>query len=132
MNDKGAPDDVTVKGEVLPATIDEFDGWSDFDERPATGKNGTPSQVRTGRTLAESVAPGAAIKPGTRVSRLEIIREIGSGGMGTVYLARDLRLGRRVDQDLRGGGDPRERPQGERHGHRTAADGDRAEAPERR
>ena len=78
------------------ATVDELDAWSDFDDRPSTGKSGSPSQIRTGRTLAESVAPGAAIKPGTRVSRLEIIREIGAGGMGTVYLARDLRLGRRV------------------------------------
>ena len=96
MNNKGAPDDVTVKGDAALATVDELDAWSDFDDRPSTGKSGSPSQIRTGRTLAESVAPGAAIKPGTRVSRLEIIREIGAGGMGTVYLARDLRLGRRV------------------------------------
>jgi serine/threonine protein kinase len=36
------------------------------------------------------------LKPGTRIHHYELIREIGSGGMGTVYLARDTRLGRRV------------------------------------
>ncbi|HEX8435969.1 serine/threonine protein kinase [Archangium sp.] len=36
------------------------------------------------------------LKPGTRIHHYELIREIGSGGMGTVFLARDTRLGRRV------------------------------------
>jgi serine/threonine protein kinase len=35
-------------------------------------------------------------KAGDRISQYEIIREIGKGGMGTVYLARDTKLGRRV------------------------------------
>jgi serine/threonine protein kinase len=34
--------------------------------------------------------------PGVRINQYEIIKVIGEGGMGTVYLARDLRLGRRV------------------------------------
>lgn len=35
-------------------------------------------------------------EPGTRLHHYEIIKLIGRGGMGSVFLARDLRLGRRV------------------------------------
>ncbi|HEY0251125.1 MAG TPA: serine/threonine-protein kinase, partial [Kofleriaceae bacterium] len=41
-------------------------------------------------------AVSAAPHPGVRVNQYEMIKMIGEGGMGTVYLARDLRLGRRV------------------------------------
>jgi eukaryotic-like serine/threonine-protein kinase len=41
-------------------------------------------------------AGSAAPHPGVRINQYEIIKLIGEGGMGTVFLARDLRLGRRV------------------------------------
>ncbi|WP_428267075.1 protein kinase domain-containing protein [Haliangium sp.] len=48
--------------------------------------------------LAEVTAAvqAAEFGPGTRISQHELIRELGRGGMGTVYLARDTKLGRRV------------------------------------
>jgi hypothetical protein len=39
--------------------------------------------------------PGQQPRPGMTINQYELIREIGAGGMGTVYLARDLKLGRR-------------------------------------
>jgi serine/threonine protein kinase len=41
-------------------------------------------------------AASATPHPGVRINQYEMIKMIGEGGMGTVYLARDLRLGRRV------------------------------------
>ncbi len=40
--------------------------------------------------------PAVTIEPGTEVDHFEVVRRVGRGGMGEVYLARDTRLGRKV------------------------------------
>ncbi|MDT4897660.1 MAG: eukaryotic-like serine/threonine-protein kinase [Acidobacteriota bacterium] len=54
-------------------------------ERPAVGE-----------VASLIVAPDDKLRDGQRVARYEIIRLLGAGGMGEVYLARDTRLNRQV------------------------------------
>jgi len=48
------------------------------------------------RALDPPGAPTQPLEPGVRVDHLQILRRLGGGGMGEVYLARDTRLGRKV------------------------------------
>ncbi len=65
----------------------------------APSVNRSSSWDKFGESESESTgvhATTGAPHPGVRINQYEMIKMIGEGGMGTVYLARDLRLGRRV------------------------------------
>ena len=71
------------------------------DERPARGvRPGALSALLEELVRAPGSAPGsaweAALRPGLVIGRFELIREVGRGGFGVVYEARDRELGRMV------------------------------------
>ncbi len=66
--------------------------------QPPVTSSSSPTPLPTNK---EYTSPGGApvrqvLGPGTRVHHYELIKLIGRGGMGSVYLSRDTRLGRRV------------------------------------
>jgi serine/threonine protein kinase len=73
---------------------DDPSGSNKWDSHGAsTASDSAPgSEAGTTGVHAASAQP----HPGVRLHQYELIKMIGEGGMGTVYLARDLRLGRRV------------------------------------
>jgi serine/threonine protein kinase len=66
-------------------------------ELPIRGPRGSPptgEALRPARDTAAENAP--ALSPGDRLGPYKILAEIGAGGMGKVYRARDSRMGREV------------------------------------
>ncbi|WP_437339031.1 nSTAND1 domain-containing NTPase [Sorangium sp. So ce394] len=70
------------------------------EESPAsrTGplRRSSTAQEPSGPPVSSRQATGPAIRAGTLIGHYELIRELGRGGMGTVFLGRDVRLGRLV------------------------------------
>jgi tetratricopeptide (TPR) repeat protein len=73
-------------------------GNSEFDSRCAACGAALPLPSLAERTFVEGAAPGGDEDPlpGSRISHFRIARLIGRGGMGVVYQAVDLELGREV------------------------------------
>ncbi|MEM9489128.1 MAG: serine/threonine-protein kinase, partial [Myxococcota bacterium] len=88
------------RGRATPTGAARDRSW-DKTERPDTGPalRTTDSTALPGGSRGSLASPDDDAHlpgPGARIAHYELIRELGRGGMGVVFLARDTRLARRV------------------------------------
>src|SRR5687768_5885382 len=87
--------------------IQEVEGLIESSRLAESAEVLIPISRPTHRTPSSN-GPAPTVRPGDRLGRYLILQMIGSGGMGAVYLARDVLLERRIAIKLLAGsfGDP--------------------------
>src|ERR1700733_3867605 len=91
---------------TLPASDASAGTASTADTEETSGSEPSPSDELLRDIARIDEAPRPAEIVGTRLAHFEVLAVLGGGGMGVVYLAADLRLGRRVALKLIRGDDP--------------------------
>jgi eukaryotic-like serine/threonine-protein kinase len=84
--------------ELAPGQISFLSPAAPQVSRTPAPRTARPPALHTVRPAEPRPAPPAELSlgSGTRIQHYELIREIGRGGMGAVFMARDTKLGRRV------------------------------------